>query len=352
MNKNLIVFYFLEHRFGDIMGLKEYAVRRFFTSLITIFIIIVANWLIFRLPVFVTGVDPAVLYGLDWAMRHNVPVDVIERFREQWGLPSPDSPLTVWLMHLLKYIWNMLTFNFGKTFRLGRPVVQELAVRLPITLMFMVPATLLSLIIGIWLGVKAGANPGSKTDTILLNIGLTLYAFPAFWIELLFVLVFISGYGIFYMFPEMHFFNDPVLYFLELMYVMIPPIICLVLVGFGGWLLFMRQSLIDVMHEDYIVTAKAKGLDERTVLYKHAFRNALLPVITGVVLALAGVWTGAIITETIFQIEGVGRLFLWAYQNQDYPLLEMLFYFVALTTVIANYIADISYALLDPRVRY
>lgn len=334
------------------MGLREYAIKRAWTSFITILIIILANWVIFRLPTFVAGVDPAVLYGLQYAQANPQAKVEIERFRKMWGLPSPNDPITVWLHHLFKYFVNMLTFNFGKTFKLGRPVLAELANRLPITLAFMVPATVLSILIGIWLGVKCGAKAGTTIDTVLLFISLLLYALPAFWLEMLFIMAFYNAIPIFYFMPMMKYHRDPVLYVLELMYVLVPPIVCLVLVSFGGWLLLMRQSLIDVMHEDYIVTARAKGLDERSVLYRHAFRNALLPVMTSVVLALAGVWTGAIITEYLFQIRGVGRLFVWAYENQDYPLLEMLFYFIALTTVIANYIADISYALLDPRVRY
>jgi len=124
------------------------------------------------------------------------------------------------------------------------------------------------------------------------------------------------------------------------------------LASFAGWMLLMRSSLMEVMGEDYILTARAKGLDEATVLYKHAFRNAILPVATGVILALAGVWTGAVITETIFVIPGVGYLLLQAIIQLDYPLCEATFYFIALTTIVANIIADISYAFLDPRVKY
>ena len=109
---------------------------------------------------------------------------------------------------------------------------------------------------------------------------------------------------------------------------------------------------MEVMGEDYILTARAKGLDEATILYKHAFRNAILPVVTGVILSLALVWTGALITETIFTIPGVGLLLFNAVIQLDFPLCEASFYFIAVCTIFANIIADISYALLDPRVKY
>jgi len=337
------------------MGLKEYLIKRIFTGFITLLLVIAANFIIFRLPAFVTGVDPAVLYGIQRALNNpNIQRDLIDQYREQWGIPSLNDPISKWIEHFTKYFTNMLTFHFGRTFRLQRPVIEELAIRLPITVLMIGLATIISILIGIWLGVRIGSKPGSKTDVSMMTVGLALYALPSFWFGLLFYQAFISGMRIFVVgFGGVEAnYDDPLLMFAYTLYVLAPPVITLVVVSFGGWMLLMRNSLIDVMSEDYIITAKAKGLDNRTILYKHAFRNALLPVITSLVLAIAGIWTGAIIVEQIFQIRGVGNLFVWAYDNQEYALLEMLFYFIALSTIIANIIADISYALLDPRVRY
>ena len=337
------------------MGLRDFVIRRFITGFITLLLVIASNFILFRLPAFITGVDPAVLYGIQDAMRNpNIAKDLIQKYREQWGIPPPNAPISVWIEHFEKYLYNMLTFNFGRTFKLQRPVIVEFANRLPLTLLMIGTATILSILIGIWLGVRIGSKPGSKLDVSMMTFGIALYALPSFWVGLLFYQIFISQLRIFqtgFAGTESAY-SDPLLMFLFTMYVLTPPIIVLVIVSFGGWMLLMRTSLVDVMSEDFIITARAKGLDERTILYKHAFRNALLPVVTSVTLAIAGIWTGSIVAEYIFQIKGMGQLFIWAYDNNEYALLEMLFYFVALTTILANIIADISYALLDPRVRY
>ncbi len=351
------------------MGLKEYVIRRMFTGFITLVIVIAANFIIFRLPSFITGIDPATLYGMSRLMGEagsgrgeTDPTRIIDQiidFKRRWDLPSLAAPIGVWFDHFIKYLINMLTFNFGRSMTapaINQEVVDVLLARLPYTLYLMIPATILSIIIGIALGVKIGSKPGSKLDLTMMTIAMALYALPVFWLQIILLMVFASylgwwpvGGGIS---STKYGFADPLLFFVDIMYMFTLPIISLVIGGFAGWMLLMRNSLVDVMTEDYIITARAKGLDERVVLYKHAFRNAVLPVVTAVILALAGVWTGAIITERVFSIPGVGNLFLLAVLNDNYPLAEMLFYFVALTVIIANIIADISYAILDPRVKY
>lgn len=349
------------------MGLKEYAVRRLFTGFITLLIVIAANFIIFRLPSFITGIDPATLYGMSRLMgggggRQTDPSRIIDQiidFKRRWDLPSLAAPIGIWLDHFMKYVFNMLTFNFGKSMvapAVNQPVVQVLLARLPYTLYLMVPATLLSILVGIYLGVKIGSKPGSKLDVSLMTTAMAIYALPIFWLQIILLMVFASWLG---WWPvgggissTKYGFTDPLLFFTDIMYMFTLPILSLVIGSFPGWMLLMRNSLVDVMTEDYIMTARAKGLDDRVILYKHAFRNAVLPVVTSVILALAGVWTGAIITEQVFNIPGVGNLFLAAVLNDNYPLAEMLFYFVALTVILANILADISYAILDPRVRY
>jgi len=345
------------------MGLKEYAIKRVFTGFITLLIVIAANWVIFRLPIFILGIDPATLYGLAQLMntRGQNPINILRilvNYRRQWGLPSVNAPFGVWLQHFVKYYINMLKMDFGVS--LGPPapnipVVDLLLQRLPNTLLLLIPATLLSILIGIWIGVKMGANPGSRFDATMMIVIMMLYALPVFWLQIIFKMIFIDalklwpGVGAHSKTIPIY---DPVLNLVDQLYMYTLPILTLVIGGFGGWAILMRNSLVDVMTQDYILTARAKGLDERTVLYKHAFRNAILPVVTSVILAVAGVWTGAVLTEQVFSIPGVGRLIVEAVVAQNYSLAEMVFYFIALTTIIANIIADISYAILDPRVKY
>jgi len=344
------------------MGLREYTIRRIITGTITLLTVMIFNWILFRLPSFVTGVDPSWYYVLSRLVGGNVEprrfIAVLLNFKTRWKLPSLHAPIGLWIDHIIAYIINMFTFNLGEDMFLyeGRDIAEILASRIPISVMLILPATLISIMIGITIGAKLGANPGSRMDVTLMSLALMLFSIPTFWLQVIFKVIFTVEWRVWPATGGLTSLKlgvpDPLIAFLDAMYMLSLPILTLVLAGFAGWMLLMRNSLIEVMGEDYILTARAKGLDEATVLYKHAFRNAILPVATGVILALAGVWTGAVITEAIFVIPGVGWLLFQAILQLDYPLCEAAFYFIALTTIIANIIADISYAFLDPRVKY
>jgi len=146
--------------------------------------------------------------------------------------------------------------------------------------------------------------------------------------------------------------EDPLIYALDVGRHLVLPATTLALVSYGGYMLVMRNNLIDVLTEDYIVTARAKGADERTVLYKHALRNAVLPLVTMIALTFGFLITGATLTETVFNWYGLGRLIFDSVMQQNYPVLQAIFYIMALTVIIANFIADILYGFLDPRIRY
>jgi peptide/nickel transport system permease protein len=129
------------------------------------------------------------------------------------------------------------------------------------------------------------------------------------------------------------------------------PVITLVLIGFLGWALYMRNLIIDALSQDYIVTARAKGVSERTVLYKHAFRSILPPTVTLITLAIPGIFMGAMITEYIFNLPGIGRWYLAALNSNDYPVTQAVLYIYAVLTIACNLIADLLYGVLDPRIR-
>jgi len=343
------------------MSLARYAVKRLITGTITLIVVIIINFFLFRLPIILFGVDPAVLYGLNRLQQQNpnekpeVIEQLIQHYRERWNVPSRNDPPQVWLQHLMNYLRRMFTFDFGESiFTPRKPVLELLAERVPITVLLIGLATLFSIMVGMQLGVYLAKKPASKLDQFMVGSTMALYAVPTFWIQIMFIYFFAAQLR---MFPvkggiSTYQYSDPLFRFFDLLYLFTLPVITLTVASYGGWLLLTRNSLIDVMTEDYILTARAKGLDERTILYKHAFRNAILPLVTSIVLAIADVWTGAVITETIFNIPGVGQLLLISVLNQNYPLAEMLFFFIALSTIIANIVADISYAILDPRVRY
>ena len=343
------------------MGLKEYTIRRIITGLITIFVVLIFNWILFRLPSFVMGKDPIWLYVIQQVQTGMDPkrfISLLIKYKRLWKIPSLHAPLGLWIDHLITYLKNMFTFNFGVSMKVaeGEEIAPLLAQRIVYSVFLLLPATLISISVGILIGVKLGANPGSKLDVAMMSIALMLYSIPTFWLQVLLKGILAGQLGIWpaaggvFSLPQQA--SDPLIAFIDAFYMISLPILTLVLASFAGWMILMRGSLMDVMGEDFILTAKAKGLDETTILYKHAFRNAVLPVVTGVVLAIAGVWTGAVITETIFTIPGVGALLLNAILNLDYALCEVTFYFITLATIFANIIADISYALLDPRVKY
>jgi peptide/nickel transport system permease protein len=269
--------------------------------------------------------------------------------RAMWGL---DQPLPV---QFAQYIVNMFTFNFGYSFTEGfRPVIESIAARLPNTLLLMGTAAIITIILGVITGIAAAAKRGGKFDMGMVVTALTFYSIPTFWLGMMFILMFGFYFPIFPMggtvsvpIPE-----DPLAFAVSVGHHLVLPSLTLALVSYGGYMLVMRNTLIDVLTEDYIVTARAKGVDERTVLYKHALRNAILPLVTMIALTFGFLITGATLTETVFNWYGLGRLIFDSVMQQNYPVLQAIFYIMALTVIIANFIADILYGFLDPRVRY
>lgn len=331
------------------MGLREFVLRRIINSIILIFGAITFNFFVFRL---MPG-DPASLL-ISGNLQANQ-AELAAALRTLWGL---DQPLP---MQFGLYVVNMFTFNFGISFTEGfRPVIESIAVRLPNTLLLMGTAATMTIILGVILGVAAASKRGGKFDMGTVTSALAFYSIPTFWLGMVFILVFgfylrlPGGQGIF---PysgtvSVPAFDDPLLHALDVGHHLVLPALTLCLVSYGGYMLVMRNNLIDVLTEDYIVTARAKGVDERTVLYKHAMRNAILPLVTMIAFTFGGLIGGATLTETVFNWYGLGRYIFESVMRQNYPVLQAIFYILALTTIVANFIADIMYGFLDPRVRY
>jgi len=307
---------------------------------ITIFAVITLNFIIFRL---MPGDPIRILIG-----ERLLKPEVADEVRRMFGLDRP-----LWEQYVM-YIKNLLTGYLGYSLYWRRPVLDIILERLPITILLLGTSTTISLILGVILGIKAATKRGSKVDVGIITASLVFYAVPVFWIGMM-LLLFLSVYiplfpiGKTTSIPPP---SDPFLYVLDLLWHLTLPVTALVLIEFGGFALLMRSSLLEVLTENYIVTARAKGLPERIVLYGHAFRNAVLPIVTAAALSFGYVVGGATLTETVFSIEGVGRLIFEAVIQRDYPVLQGAFFILAVSVVIANFIADILYALLDPRIRY
>ncbi len=259
------------------------------------------------------------------------------------------------------YMVNMFTFNFGRSFMQGTSVSTLLFGgydptthsytygRVWNTLILFGIATILSYLIGYLLGAIIAWKRGSTLDSGTVVVGLTFYNMPSFWLGLIFIWIFAFQLGWFPLaangWMKYGYFS------IEYVKALVMPLAVLLLISLAGTTLLMRTSMLDVLGEEYIVTAKAKGLPEKTVLFKHAARNALLPLVTSFVIALAFTVAGGVITEQVFTYPGVGLLYISALMQLDLPIVYATLYMITLLVLAGNFVADILYGVLDPRVR-
>lgn len=255
------------------------------------------------------------------------------------------------------YLVNILTGNFGTSFQTGRAINDEIGERLGPTLLLFGTATLLAILVGIAGGVLLAWFRGSRGEVAGIVSGLFFYSMPVFWFGL--VLLYLFAYTFTY-FPLGGFgctnlrtgetLGQPACT-IDILWHLMLPVLTLTIANLAGWALLMRNSLLEVLGEDFVTVARAKGLRERTVMYKHAARNAMLPVTTVVALAISGVISGGVLTETIFSYPGMGFYLITRTLNQDFPAVQAAFFILALLTILGNVVADVAYAYLDPRVR-
>jgi len=293
--------------------------------------------------------DPTAVFASSARLKSQ---EQVERVRDLFGL---DDPFHV---KYFKYIRNMVTFNFGFSYYSGRLITEELHRRLINTLLLVGLSTIFAIIIGILLGVIAAAKRGKFFDSFSVTVSLITYSLPSFWMGMVLLLIFSSWLGWFPMggvVPAEWAQNPPANIFEEIqgrIHHLFLPVFTLVLFQYGGYLLLTRAVMLETLTEDYIVTAKAKGVKERVILFKHALKNASLPLITNIALSFGFMLSGAIITEQVFTYPGLG-LWLWnAIAFVDYPVLQAMFYIIALCVIIANFIADLLYGVIDPRIKY
>ncbi|MHA2242550.1 MAG: ABC transporter permease, partial [Candidatus Thorarchaeota archaeon] len=265
------------------MGLREYVIRRLIYMFLLVVAVICFNFFLFRLPTLVLGVSPVDVM-ISPELRRDLTRDVLEGLYLRFGL-VPDPDIFDWIYMFWRYMVNMFSGNFGLSFISQRPVMDELMARLPNTLLLMGTSSIVSIGLGIWTGVKVAADPGSRKDVSAVTVALFIYALPIFWLGMLLLMVF-SVYipaltGGLITFPLGGTLDYPVWIAAKdnplgalviagnILHHLVLPMIALGVGGYGGYFLYMRNNLIDVMTEDYILTARAKGLDENQVLYKH-----------------------------------------------------------------------------------
>jgi len=280
----------------------------------------------------------------------------IQRLIHQWGFDLP------WYLRFFKWFGAVITGDWGPSLLYPGYSAMEVIFRaLPITLQVMGAEFVLSLLVSIPLGTISALKQYSKTDYVLTFFSFFGMSMPTFWFGLMMMIVFSvwlkrpSGVpllppgGIQTPGMESAEFLTRVL---DRVQYLILPVLVLSLNSVGYWVRYMRSFMLEVMHQDYLRTARAKGLPERTVIYKHAFRNALIPIITLIALSFPGIVSGAAITEYVFNIPGMGRLILSAELKNDYPTAMVAFTLSTILVVVANLLADIVYSIVDPRIRY
>ncbi|MFQ6077037.1 MAG: ABC transporter permease [Candidatus Bathyarchaeia archaeon] len=333
---------------GNLMGLRDYVTRRAVEVVILIILATSLNFFIFRL---MPG-NPAARFIENPRFDMETRRMLLRRF----GLDKP-----LWEQFLI-YFRNAFTGEFGMSFSYFRPVWDVIfSRRLINTIILMSSSTILSMMMGLIVGVIASWKRGTKLDVGSLITSLVLYSLPVFFLGMLIILVFAYYWYQWFGSGLIPFAGtitrglkhaNVLQYVADYLWHLIPPMLTLASINFGLYFLIMRNTMLDILTQDYMLTARAVGLDNKTVLFSYAMRNAMLPLITIVAINLAFVVSGAVLTETVFSWYGMGRLIYLSVMEHDYPVLEGAFWLISVLVLIANFLADIVYAYLDPRIKY
>jgi peptide/nickel transport system permease protein len=266
----------------------------------------------------------------------------VAAMRQELGL---DQSLAV---QFAQWLWGVLRLDFGKSLWTGQPVIEEVLIRLPLSLEVAILATIVSVLLAIPLGMLAAVRQDTWVDYGIRVLSIGGQAIPSFWVGILVILflVIFFGWG-----PPLEFtppWVDPWANFQQLVW----PVATIGYRYAAVTTRMTRSTVLEVLREDYIRTAWAKGLRERAVVIRHALKNAMLPVITLIGTEFAFLIGGLVVTETVFTLNGVGRFVVDAVAHRDYPVVQALVFLIALCFVVVNLLIDLTYAWLDPRIRY
>jgi peptide/nickel transport system permease protein len=306
--------------------MTRYLLQRLLQTIPTVLLV---SLLVFLMLYLIPG-DPAEIY---LGERQTSP-EQLEIIREQMGLNRP------MMVQYLDYIWKALQGDLGNSLNNRRPVLNEILSRLPSTLELTVAALLVSTAVGITIGVIAALRHNTIIDTLAMMLALVGISMPVYWSSLLLIVLFSVNLRL--LPPIGQGGLDR----------LIMPALALGLLSAGSLARLVRSSMLEALAQEYVLTARSKGLSSRRVVFVHAFRNALIPVITILGLTFGTLLSGAVLTETIFARLGIGRMYVEAILNKDYTLVQGTTLFLALAYVIINIIIDLLYAYADPRIRY
>jgi peptide/nickel transport system permease protein len=314
--------------------MRAFLLNRLSQSLVLLVIVSIIGFAILNL---IPG-GPMAQYGLDPGMTQ----DDLERLKEQLGLNRP-----LWVQYL-DWAWRLVQGDWGHSFRDGASVLAVIARHLFATLLLMGSSTVIAIAIGTWIGIRGATHRYSGFDYLATVGAMVALSIPTFWFGLVAIYVFSLRLG---WFPAGNMYTIGEGSVLDYLHHLVLPSLVLALVHIAIWSRYMRTATLDVISQDFVKTARAKGLSERRVLLKHVVGNALLPMITLAGMQLPSLLTGALVTETVFTWPGMGRLFLDSLGYSDYPVVMGLLMFSAILVILGNLIADIVIAIIDPRIR-
>jgi peptide/nickel transport system permease protein len=311
----------------------SYLIRRFFLMLLTLFGISVLVFVMLRI---VPGNIADILFDSAGM------IDVTEKAKLEHEI-GLDKPIVVQYVH---WIGGLAHGDLGYSYVSEKPALQEILPRIPITAKLASLALLFSIVFGVPLGVISAVKQNSWLDYVLRVISLSGLSMPAFWLGLLILMAFVRFFG------TIPIYTDAPQGFWNALWMFSIPAAA---VGFRSSALVMRltrSSMLEVLRQDYIRTARAKGASDQNVNYHHALRNAILPVVTVIGIEAAFLMGGLIVTETVFNIPGIARFLVEAIRWRDYPIVQNLVMFIAVVAVSINFLVDLLYAALDPRIKY
>jgi peptide/nickel transport system permease protein len=326
------------------MGTRRYVLGKVAQALVTLAFVVAFNFVLFR----VMPGDPATLLLRGTSA---LTPEVIADLERDLGL---DQPLPT---QFVTYVADTVTGNLGRSLTTGDEVTSAIAAQLWPTVLLVGLSTIASTILGLVIGIYAGWRRGRAFDLISTGGTLVAYAMPEFWFGILVLMAFAGGAGPFpAIFPTGGYDTAGAdltgfAHIVDVLNHLVLPFLTLTIAYLGEYSLIMRSAVLDVVGEDYLVTARAKGLRDAQVMWRHAVPNALLPTITLTFLSLGFIFSGAITVEYVFSWPGLGLLTVDAIDNRDFPLLQGLFLMFSAAVIVANLVADLLYATLDPRVR-
>ncbi|MER9573980.1 ABC transporter permease [Mesorhizobium opportunistum] len=322
---------------------SQHVGRILLRAAVTLLMVASLNFILFRI---IPGDPAALLLG---GARASVTAEQMEAQRQNWGLDRPLFPDQV-----VDYLSASLHGDFGYSFKFrGRHVSDLILERLPATVALVGLAQFIAILCGVMLGLYAGWRRGGAVDHIVTGASLALYSTPSFWLGMLLVVIFstalgwLPGYGAY----SPGGISGSLDWLIDYLRHLVLPVTAVALGLIGQYVVVARAAMSDVVTEDYMVTARAKGLNGGQMLMRHAFRNAMLPVVTLITLNLGYVVAGAITVEAVFAWPGIGGLTVEALNARDYPVLQGIFLLLGASIVVANLVTDLAYGILDPRVR-